>query len=286
MPIWVCSMKPKLKAPGEMYVGDIFSLVCNGEPVVGLKNPKIYFLEEKLNHTLKIINPVMLDPKEVTLDVVSYKPGKHNLPFYVVDGESAFKTEGLTWEVQAYLGKKDSPKAPYGAFSPLKIALPWWYWAMWITPIVLAIVLVVLKLRKMNERKNLVDELLTHGIVLTPYQQFNKEYRKTSKDNERKKIDNKEYLELIEEHFKSYIGREFLVPAHKWADKEVLSDIKRRHKRVFEDCGQNIKRMLFEFTKIKKESIDVRPEDCNQLAEMSQNIVGLVNKSITRRTKR
>jgi hypothetical protein len=169
---------------------------------------------------------------------------------------------------------------PFPSLGPYAMTWPWWYWGGMAIVILMAVLFVFLKIKKIWDRKKLVEELLSHATALTPYNQFNKDLRVQVRNWQQieilKKIGEvqkarKEIVESTEKIFRQYLMRELLVPALEWSDSQILSEIKRRHKDVYESCAIEIAKILREYEQAKKiesKQKEISLVDCEQIVQM------------------
>jgi len=73
----------------------------------------------------------------------------------------------------------------------------------------------------------------------------------------------------LEESFRLYLIRELRVPALQVSDRELLKEIRRSHKAVFQQCEADLRRFFFELEKIRE---TVTRKDCDDLLTLSRKL--------------
>lgn len=287
---WSCQFQPFDTNPSfpldQWEVGRKYLLHCEGEFVEGLKAPVfLKWPDEKWKYSLKVLDLRSFDNNNVWLEVTAYKPGKFSVENIVItDGTNEIPVSLLEWNVASVLASKqqemaqnpEEQKLKY--VGPFELALPLWYWVAWGLLAFLIIGLFVHKVRKYLERKRLIERLSRQTTALTPYNQFNKEirehmrkYQGARRGEETKEFYN-HYLENLDETFRMFLVRELLVPAMDWSSSAVLREIKLRHKNIYKYTGPQIRRLLTEFDRAKRDRENATFEDCEQLREMSRRV--------------
>lgn len=277
-PVWSCQM-----TPGEtpLTVGSLQTLVCNGDPILTWQSDKlkIQFEDETLNYSLVILKSENVDIQAMTLVTTSYKSGNFEQPhFFITDGIQSVKVTDLSWTVESVLqGKEDKPVPSIG---PMSLSMPWWFWSgiAFIAAIVLGIV--ILKIKRLWDRRKLIEELMSHSTALTPFNQFNKDMRTHVRNWQQVEILGQKseallardkVVELIEKTFKQYLMRELLIPTLDWSHSEVLNEIKRRFSRIYDETSGDLIKLFREFSEIhkgKEQKKELSSLDCEQLVGM------------------
>ena len=213
--------------------------------------------------------------------VTGYKPGNYesqSLEF--TDGENGFRIENLTWNVESVL--KGEKKEPYPPFGPFRMSVPIWYWLSIALVILALLIFFIFKLKKYFDRKKLIEQLKAKGTALAPFNQFYKKLRFTCRGwkarqwSERqtgaKSEGVEEVVTQIDRIFREYVMREFLIPTLEWSDQQVLKEMRRRHRRIYEELKSEMERLLRELKRAKLNSEALTGVDCEQLAMMSQQV--------------
>ncbi|MCB0356917.1 MAG: hypothetical protein KDD40_07915 [Bdellovibrionales bacterium] len=276
---WSCELTSREE---KNTVGAMQDLHCSGDAVsdLNLEKVQIVFAEKDKDYSLYILNKKHIDSQSLNFVVTSYKAGKFDNPLFIItDGEQAIKVDSLSWNVESVL--KSQQEQPEPSFGPFELSMPWWYWTSLWGAILLVFFIVLFKIKKLWDRKKLIEELSTHATALTPFNQFNKDLRTQVKDWQQKelteKVRNEEewrrnLLEATEKSLRQYLMRELLIPTLEWADSEILREIKKRHPKVFNEASLEIKKTLLEIQQAKKAKNKITYLDCEQLVNMTRNL--------------
>lgn len=278
-PPWKCSLE---KLPSPWTVGAPGYLQCEGSFVEKMKGDVFLKFKEKENkYKLYVLKPQSLDNQNVTLMVTSYKPGDHrNISFEVTDGEQSFQVEPMSWKVDSVLDPK-KPTLPFGPMGPVYLAWPWWSWAILGVLVFAVLGFIFRRVKSDMERKALLRQLATHTTALSPYNQFSKDMRrihhschgKSDQDvNEAGERISQFYVNQLDETLKLYLVRELKVPALTWGLRQVMAEIKKRERLLFNEVGDSLKTLLVELDQAKNQSEQIKMVDCDQLAQMCRTV--------------
>lgn len=275
---WECSLTGVDGGPlAKMTVGQKAVLKCAGPSVAEWKSaPKLQFPSPEDEFTLAVIQPRKTGVNDGEWIVTGYKPGSYRPDWILItDGTNHIKATGLSWTVETVIEqpKDGKPVEPYPAMGPLILIWPWWLWAS-IAAVVMTIgVFGFIRFRRYRARKKLLERLSRTGTVLTPYAEFHKVLRQLS----RKHPGTAEaYLKQLDDSFRMYLTREFIVPADEWSDRAVLTDIKKRNKLIFKSAGKDLAAAMREM-KRAKEAKALNVADCEQLQEISRKLVDKIH---------
>lgn len=275
--IWTCNMTPKQQ---PVTVGSLQDMVCHGEFTEKLdaKNLKIKFESKEHDYVLHILEAGALDHTSMSFVVTSYKAGKFQPPFVITDGIHSVQVKDLSWTVESVLANVQEKK-PVPSKGPFALSMPWWVWTSLALGVLLLFTLVFLKIKKIWERKKLIEQLSHHSTALPPFHQFNKDLRSALRDwqqSEYKKhqgsepFTRRDLLQSTEKMFRQYLMRELLIPTLEWSDAQILNELKRRHKKVFIELAPEIKKFLREVREAQKGEQKLSQIDCEQLVAMAR----------------
>jgi len=285
-PLWSCQITQLEDnseiEPEEWFVGSKYQMNCQGDYAERLnQNAQIKFTDEKKTFSLRVLHVKMSDNENLSLIVTGYKAGRFkNEEMTIEDGTNGIKVSPLSWTVNSIL-EPGKPVKPFGPMGPIYLALPWWYWAFFIAIALTVLVFIFSKVKKYIVRKRIIEKLATHNTALSPYNQYSKEMRlmirrytnspksKVDTDGERFEVG---YLNNLDNTFRLFLVRQLLVPALDWKSKETVKEIKLRHKKIFEKTGVDIRQLLRELDKAKRESEKITYLDCEQMANMSRKV--------------
>lgn len=263
-------------------VGDPFTLNCQGEfGQAFTSSVQTAFPDDANKYNLKILGVKSSSSSDAVFTVVSYKAGEFtNQGFILTDGVVTAKVEGLNWKVESVLEKDAKPFPPLG---PISMRYPN---AVWIALVlVLAIVGIIIWriMSKRRARRELIQAVLGVGREDVPfrelikiqntqaYTQFSRDLRVIQKDmNAMKPKPTEEIWGDLEKAFRFYLVRELLTPAFNWSHRQILSDIKKNHRKVFNRSAVQLRRGLNEFDKGKGQKVTI--SDCEQMYTLVRQI--------------
>ena len=284
LPIWNCGVvrDEDLKYPEKegITVGEIFVLNCKGDPAAFEKKEWVIELPEKMERTLVLLGVKSYAPDQAELQVTSSRAGQVALDKAVLTDSvhrQELKVAKFAVETVVEPPKDGKPPEPFGPVPPQAISLPLWFWI--IIGFVGAGVLgwIVVKIQRMMQKKRVTTELSKHATALTPYNQFNKDLRTLmrdyifSKDEPWPKDRVKEFVSILNRYFRTFILREFTVPALEWSSKAVVKDIKSRQRKKLQKVTlEGLRLTLREFDKAIERIERVDSTDCQQLLDISR----------------
>lgn len=263
-------------------VGDPFTLSCQGNFGAGFSSTtQIVPVDEKNKYTLKILGVKSASPGDAQFTVTSYKAGDFKDQVFIIsDGLVNAKTDPLAWSVKSVLEQDSKPFPPMG---PMKMSYPNAVWLV-ILLILAAISLIVWqRLNRRRARRNLIEGVLGAGREGVPFRelvkiqntqafsQFSRDLRQVQKDmNAMKPKPADEIWAELEKAFRLYLVRELLTPAFDWSQRQILNDIKKNHRKVYNRCSAQLRRGLSEFEKGKGQKVTL--SDCEQMYVLTRQI--------------
>ena len=282
-PVWSCELKP-VNEGSEFTVGALHTLSCMGEGQAAVgPNAKILVSDANNAWTLHILRVLKSEPTNAVFEVTGYKPGKfENQQFQVSDGVVTFEVQPMTWTVTSVIAEGQAPEQPYGPIGPFRLTMPWWFWGSILIFVLLLVLLVARTLRRSVQRRRLREKLLAHSTALGPYNQFNKDMRillRTHSASALKLEANaRQFAGEINDIARLYLVRSLVVPAQDWSVSDVVREIKRQNRKVFDECGPDIRRVLRELERSNSSGAKLNVEDCEQLSLMVRKMVDHVEK--------
>jgi len=277
IPVWNCQFEGGDLS--SLTVGAKFTMKCHGDIAVSWDqsaSPVLVFPKEEDSYSLSILKTDQLAANDVVFEVTAYKPGEHK-PEYIrvlqgkgTSTEKGFEFSKPIWAVKSVLDPQKQQPQPYGPVGPWRLSLPIWFWAALILALGLLAYAIVRKLRKVAQRRRMLEDLKLHRTALPPLFQFYRDARQirrrlhTVKENEElKKIS----LDLDRE-FRLFVLRQFQVPALEWSNRSILEDLRRRHRKTYRLAGDSLRKTLRELEKLRTR-IDVTLPDLEQMHRMS-----------------
>lgn len=271
----------------EITVGQKFQLDCEGASVA-LQREKINLaLPKKEKYKLRLLETKVLTENKASFVATSYFVGKNRFDeVHLTDGAQVIGLKGIEVHVKTVIDPNENPeRQPYGPFAPLTVAWPLW---LWLT--IGAVVLVVggflfYKFRKSYQKKKLIQELARHGTALSPYNQFNKDMRRLSRQmpntgtQEWPKESVQTYLKELNQLFRWYLARELIVPALQWGPGQILRDIRRNDRELYEKIRRDLIVALNEVKKALASSDKATREDCLQLTDLCRKVADAITRN-------
>jgi hypothetical protein len=277
-PVWTCGFE-KLNGGMELKdltVGAKFELHCHGDIPVNAwdakATPTVAFKQEQDAYSLVILKTEQLDAQDARFVVTGYKPGNHQPEFFrIVQGDKGFEAAKPTWEIKSVLPpNQQPPPQPYGPFGPFTVSMPPWLWIGALLLFVLLIAGVVQKLRRVRQRRRMLEELKRHRTPMSPLHQFYRDSRNLRRRLHSVKVEDelKGISSDLNREFRLYLLRQFEIPTLEWNDAAILRDLRKRHRHVFIHAGAPLKKTLRELLRTQARA-RISLEDVEQLHRMS-----------------
>lgn len=282
IPVWNCEFAP-LTGEGtvkleDLTVGAKFLWKCHGDIAVQWDQQKptqMGFAKPEDAYTLHILSVIRQDPNDVQYEVTAYKAGEHKPEYLrVLQGkgtvsERGFEAQKPTWTVRSVLDPKQQPQ-PFGPLGPWSLSLPAWWTASLIIGLLLLAYIIVRRLRKISQRRRMLEELQLHKTALPPLHQFYRDARQLRRRlhtvNDVTEL--KRISDDLDRDFRLYILRQFQIPTLDWSNQAILSDLRKRHRKTYMQASEPLKRTLRELMKLKARE-NVAVGDVEQMHRMS-----------------
>jgi hypothetical protein len=299
------SCEAKMPNGANTTVGEYFTLACSGDMPAPLKEPvQIVFPDEKQKHSLKISKVLKNETGktvggELELEVYSHQAGGYQQQkFILTDGEVKYEAQGVNWQIASVLQQGDKMNPPFGAMAR---HYPLWLWIVIILFVVVIGAIVAHFQRRSRLRRQLILAVLGEGREAIPfrelvkqqtaqaYSQFSGELRGVQKKlsagtGSTNKHDPKILWADLDKAFRYYLVRELLTPAFAWSRRQLLSDIKKHHRRVYDGVRRELQQTLQELEKGLGQNITLR--DCEQLYQQTRETADKIYKLRVTESKR
>ncbi len=281
LPLWSCKIQNTPKEP-EWTVGELIDFHCEG-PTVALESSELQFKHPpKAEYELKILSVNKQSDNQLELTVTSYNAGKHNLEKVILtdQGKELFKIEPIILPVKSVIEKPDAK--PFGPIAALKMSYPAWTWISILIVVLLTVFFALFRLRRRSQMRKVLEALKEHNTALGAFNQFNKDIRLLSREYvfDKKggwsKEQKEKYLVNLEQIFRMYMLREFIVPALDWNDRLLIKTISKQDKKYFKNYGPEMKKFLAEIHRAQGDQDKIQVHDCKQLTQMAQKITQVV----------
>ena len=233
-----------------------------------------------LAYLLHILKAVKLESNEAIFEATSYRVGKVDLAEVVaaIGDEQKFRLSGLVIPVKSVMDPAKPQKQPFGPIGPMKLSYPNWLWFSLLATVLLIIGWGVFSFRRREQKKKVLEELKKHNTALGPYNQFNKDLRNLGRSyifSHHKKWqdgDVEKYVTNLDEIFRMYLLREFVIPALDWKTNLVVKQIKKSDKKRWSGYGDSLFKLLKELDRAQKDANKVKMEDCQQLTQIARRV--------------
>jgi hypothetical protein len=260
------------KQPAQpLTVGHEFAVQCDGESINLNTDQAELRLEKSDENKLKLLKIEKHESGQISLLVTSYRAGEHNLKaVQLVDSENSFLLGDLSFTVSSVLEENQEPFGPMG---PIKLHLGWMFWLS-----LLIIVLVIASLiwsffRKKIQRQKWLQEMAIHDSALTPVAEISKKLRAFMRKPE------VESLPHLNQAFRIYIARKYLIPTMVWSDKVIIQDFKKRFPQEFKNHGSILIKTFFEINRALSAQQKTSVKDFEQIIELTRRCVEQMERS-------
>lgn len=240
---WACVTEGATKT---LTVGDPFEIKCSG-PSVELANSdalRIVRPDGDL-YTLRLLEVKELTGASLQAIVTSYRPASvTNQNFLLTDSKVQVELEGLSFEVQSVI--KDQKQEPYPSFPFWEVGFPLWFWLSMAAVFVgsLAAVFWLLE-RKLRERQ-LMTEVQALRTSRAPIDEYHKDLRAIDRRIEKEPQHIQILIAEYDRAFRTFLARQFGIPAHAWKTKKTLAVIAKNHRKLFKREGGRLAKCLNE----------------------------------------
>lgn len=245
-----------------LTVGREFLLVCDGEFPKDFELEKLHFqLSPEQQYQIKLLNFELRSGSKADLKVTAYQTGTIKFKeLTLTDGVKQAILGPLEYTVASVLPPKDpqnseAPPEAYGAVGPATVQVPMLYWSILMAVIACLLLLLLTKIYRFIQRRNLLARLKEYDSAQTPIAQFHQSLRGLQRTNE-SFFGGKTTTPVLEaaltrsrDVFFLYLTRRFQVPAMEWGEKLILRDLKQYHPKMFKECSGDLKKLFNEFSK-------------------------------------
>jgi len=250
-------------------VGDVLSLSCAGDMPAALeKSAQFIWADESSQYTLYVLDVAESTNQNFKLLVTSYRPGQYsNYKLKISDGKTTVETSEVQFAVQSVWPQGEKPE-PVPSYGPFYVSIPLWFWLSVAAAFLALGLLVFYFVHRKQQRQKLLNDLDKHMTMLPPHSQFSKDLRLITKNLSPSPITPDQYSEIaksINEAFRLYLIRELRVPALQFTDRQILAEIKKRHRALYEDLKAEILRGLTELSSAMQNLSKLGYKDCEDL---------------------
>jgi hypothetical protein len=292
VPVWTCEFAPETEPLNNLTVGAKFIMQCKGDlPVewstaapLTLQMPK-----EEDQYKLVLLKADQLEPTQARFVVTGYRPGQHDLDYIrILQGPKGFEVAHPKWQIQTVIKQDPSkPPEPFPEVGPWWVQVPIWFVVALALGFLLAVYVLVTRIRRHLQRKRMLEGLKLHRTALTPIHQFYREARQLRRRIHMAKQpeDLKPVVEDLNKEFRLFVLRQFEIPTLDWSNGEILRDLRKRHRPVFQETSAQVKKTLRELDRVKFQTT-VSAKDLEQLHTMSLETAEKMVEPMTAKTSR
>lgn len=271
---------------GELTVGREFLLVCEGEFPRTLDQEKLQFnLKPEEKYQIHLLGFEFRSPTQADLKVTAYKAGDVQLSnLQLTDGVEVLDLGSVQYKVTSVLpppepGQPEVKTEPYGPVGPATLGIPVVYWAFLAAFLGVVFLLLIIRIVRMVQRRNMLARLKEHDSALSPLAEFHQSFRRLQRMNTvffGKTAEPEHIQQCLEEThsmFKLFLTRSYQVPALEWGDRLVLKDIKKHHPKVFSEHSQDLKKLMNEYNRGFEDKNNLKEKDVLNIALQTRQLV-------------
>lgn len=285
-PTWECQITTTPQNPAGFTVGDVYELVCKGTPLP-LTPPFRAVMPKKFDNALVILKTKHFADGEARFDATSYRVGEIKFPpLEILDQNgNGFLTSPLAVKVRSVIEKKDQKQEMYGPVMAIPMETPMW---VFVTPAIVFFAIIgwiLIFLRRRLQRKLLEKNIKKFQSPMGSYHQFSKDLRQLksgvvfSEHTEWNPSQVRDYLLRLNEGFRLFLLREFIVPATSWSSRNTVKHIQRKDRRGYEKYRSVLQKALKELDRALGSPDGFKSKDCEQLTQICWQAVDLIWKT-------
>lgn len=286
---WECDLKAldekgnTADIPENLTVGTKLSLVCEGSPIE-LKRESLKIENvEQFKYSLILLETKDLKETGGSFIVTSWRASEMKFYPVLTDGSKRVDLGEIEFTVASSIDPQSNPEGkPYPPWSVLEVSWPLWVWMIGAIFGLALLGVIGFAVHISLRRKRLLKLLEKNPTALSPYNQFNKEFRKITRPLPTLKTWSAEeagaFFTELESSFRWFITREMIIPAIDASPARVLKELKKSD----EDTHKRVKKSLFlalselekarraaEAAKTGKTSVKApHPDDALQISEL------------------
>ena len=259
-------------------MGEKFTLLCEGERVEFGQGKMHFQMPEELLYAIRILSMDKVTSNEVLMTATTYLVAQSQLKgvVFVEDGVEKFAVKPFRISSQTVI--KEKREKPFPARVGAKMGYP--SWLKYILGFILLIFILVFlfSLNRRAQRRGVLEKLQLHNSAIGGYNQYNKDLRALVRGNvvsEHKPWSleqSQNYLEKLDELFRMFLLREFVVPATDWKSSLVVKEIHKNDKKRFPGYGKLLQQYLDELDRAAGAKNRVTMSDCQQLTLLGRKV--------------
>ena len=276
---------------GEMTVGRVAHLLCEGEFPKDVNAKKLHFVKTpEQKYLIHLLRADFTSPTQADFTATGYVAGEIKWPdLQMTDGTASFSLGPMMYDVMTVIPKPDpnapsipgqtAKQEPYGPIGPAELPVPHLYWIILVSVIGLAAALIIFKVVRVIQRRNMIERLKEHDSALSPLHQFHQTMRKLQRSNPAffggtvNEADVQSAMEEMRLMLRLYLTRKFKIPAIEWSGRLIIKDIKKRHRKVYSEVGHDLQALIKEFQHAFENKQKVTSSDVVNIAKRTRSVI-------------
>jgi len=274
-PKWECAIISQPKQPTGFTVGEKFTFACSGEPLE-LKEPLTVKLPEKFQYALVLLKPIEATNNKISYEATSYRAGQFKFDFLdIVDGNGqGFISNPMQWQTASVMDPQKPQEQPFGPIGPMSMGWPFWFFFSIGVAIAVILGWFLVFSRHRLQRKNLERNIRKYQSPMGSYHQFSKDIRMLKRgvvfsprvEWPESQVNN--YLQRLDEVYRMFILREYIVPAHTWSTNAVIKHMKRKDRNGYPAYEAAVIKAFKELERSRGQTGKVTGMDCEQITNI------------------
>jgi len=273
-----------------LTVGRLFELKCPATipENFNFETAKIE-LPESERLSFKIFKTAAQDKNTLIFEATLYRAGTFQAEDLIfTDGQQKISLGKFEAQVQSVIPEGVKAEA-YGPIGPLIIPIPWVYIAIVASAILFLLGSLGLQWRRRWQRKSLLNRLREYETAVSALQQFHSESRRWQRENtlfHDPKINDESLervLKEIDQQVRIYFIRRFQIPALEWNQKLILKDLKKYHRKIYDENFEFVKKWFTEITRALSPQFKLKAQDVIQLQEEARKLLERLDRQIEER---
>lgn len=276
----------------ELTVGREFLLVCDGDFPKDIAQDKLHFnLKPEEKYKIHLLGFEFRSPTQADVKVTAYQAGSIQFQeLQLTDGSHTLSLGAIHYDVQSVLPKPEPGQGqvkqePYGPVGPASLSVPLLYWGILAGFFVFLFLVLITKVLRIVQRRNMLERLKEHDSALSPLAQFHQSMRRLQRVNTvffggaATKEDIAQCLTETGQMLKLYLTRRYQMPALEWSDRLILKDLKKYNPKIFAEFGDELQKLLKEYQRGQQDQASLIEQDvlniatqCRQLVEKMERV--------------
>ena len=247
--LWTCEVTQLAGGPSleGLTVGSKFSLKCSGAEVADF-NTKSFSLElaKPDKFRLRILENRGATNSSIEMTVTSYVPGDTSLKDLVItDGQNRIQLDGVNFSLKSVIKEDEKDPKPFPPEPPVGLLWPTFVVVMIVGVFLVFVSAVILLVGRNRRRAKFLKWLQANRTPLSPFEQLNKDLRRTLKVR-----NPSEHIAELELATQTYLSRLYEKPLLTRHPKPILNAISRGDKKIRTRLAPITIRLFGEFDRV------------------------------------